>query len=248
MRGIPWFICDTLPAAMVSCDLLIIIISIAGVFFANKQRTYGFSRTSGIIVSLLSAGLLVMRIVHGHIIFRSVNQTNYEIVGPGTVVNLQEQYLHSLFIVFVFTAIAAILSFCYIYFSFRFDKPSSLKATKVMVSSGILGLVCGFTGIYYGWNSGKGIPLVAAWLVAAFGVMLIVGIVGLSKRRKRSTRIKWGIFFFFFFTFCILQTIYYAYSAMVQGSFFRDGPFIWITILSGILAVSIPLSAFYTNP
>jgi hypothetical protein len=246
MRGIPWFICDALPFAMVSCDLLIIVIGIAGFLFAKRQKTAVFSKTSGFIISIASAGLLVMRIVHGHVAFRSVGLGNYEVMPPETIAGIQEQYLRSLYTLFIFTAIAAILSFCYVYFSFRFRKPSSLNVSKVIVIFGFLGLAGGFIGIFQGGNVGKGIPPVAIWVAVAFGVMLFVGIIGLSGSRNPSLHAMWGFAQLAIFTFCMLQAIYYAYSAMVQGTFFHNGPFVWITVLSAILAISAPLSAFYT--
>jgi hypothetical protein len=218
------------------------------IFLAKRQKTPGFPKTSGIIISLASMGLLVMRVVHGHVVFRSVGLGgNHEAMAAETIASLNEQYLRSLNTVFIFAAIAAVLSFCFIYFSFRFSKPSAFSTSLVMSISGVIGLAGGLIGILYGQNAGSGIPLAAAWAALAFGVMLVVGIAGLSKRRSISARAIWGFVQLVIFTFCMLQTVYYAYSAMVRGMFFNDGPFIWITALCGILAVCTPMSAFYIS-
>lgn len=247
MRGIPWYICDILPYAMVSCDLLLIIFGIVGALLARRKDAAWFYRASGIITPFISAGMLLTRIVHGFVIFRSVGLDSSNGIQPETVVMLQEKHSRSLYAVFVFAAIAIILSFCNICFSPGAGKQSSYSAGKVMGFIGINGLIGSLCGILFGKNAGDMVPLAAAWALVAFVVMLAAWIAGLSKRRSLSARVIWGFAQLFVFTFCMLQTVYYAYSAIIKDAFFKEGPFIWITVLLCIFAVSIAPSANYTK-
>ena len=245
MRGIPWYVCTVLPYAMIVGDLLIIAAGILGILLSRRKGSAWFYKMSGTMAAILSAGLLVTRIIHEHVIFKSVGLDSYAEVLPEAITHLQEQYSRSLYAVFVFTAIAAMLSFCYIYFSFRFGKVSSFNAGKAMVATAALGSLFSLCGVLFGQDAGIKVPLIAAWAMAAFIVMLVIGAVGLDRRRSPTVRAILGFAQLVIFTFCMLQTIYYAYSATVQGEFFRDGPFFWITALAGVFAISTALSSFY---
>jgi len=247
MRGIPWFICTALPTVMVALDLFMVISGVVGFLIASRTRIAGLSKVLGIGISVASASLLALRIAHSHVVFRSVTLGNYKNMAPETVWALRSEYLQSIYILFVFAGLAAILSFGYISFSLKLSKPASSNAGKIMVVFGVFGLAGSLAGVFRGQSAGSGVPLVAAWAAVAFGVTLIVGIAGLSKRRSPSARAIWGLVQLFAFTFCILLTIYCAYSAMLQSEFFRDGPFIWIAALSCVLAIFTPLTAFYVS-
>ena len=243
MRGIPLPICHILPYAMVVCDLFAIIAGVAGVSLASRGGAAKYYKFLGIVTAAASSGMLAMRIIHRHVIFSSVDMFSTETMLPETIVKLREQYSRSLYPLFIFAAMSALLSFFYIYGSARFGKLSKFNAGKAMAAAGIPGLTVSLYGAFFGQNAGKRVPMVAAWAAVAFGVMLVSGIAGLSKRRRPSTRAIWGFAQLAVFTLCILQTIYYAYSAMVQGALFYTGSLIWITVLSGVLAVSTILSA-----
>jgi len=247
MRGFPWYICAIVPYAMIVCDLLVVITGVVGIRLARVKRAARFYNISGVITSFVSAALLVVRIVHGHVAFKSVGFDSQGAVVISTAEMLQEQYLRSLYAVFILTAITAILSFCYIYFSFNAKYMPSFHTGKAMIFISILGLTGSLCGILFGSSAGIKVPLVATWTLFAFVVMLTVGIAGLSRRRSPFARIIWGLVQFSVFTFCMLQTIYYAYSAVLQGAFMQNGQFIWITALSAILATSTILSAYYAK-
>ena len=179
------------------------------------------------------------------VIFWTVNAADYEIMFPETIIKLREQYSRSLYPLFIFAAISALLSFCYIFGSTKSRKSPTSNAGKAMLAIGVSGFACSLCGIFFGRYAGENVPLVATWAAISFGFMLVSGIVGLSRRRSPSFRTYWGFAHLAVFTFCMLQTIYYAYSAVVQGVFFYYGSFIWITVLSGTIAVSTILSASY---
>jgi len=232
---------------MVICDLLIIITGIVGIFLSRRKGAALFYRITGVITAILSSGLLLTRIVHGHVVFRSVGLGNTNAMLQETVMRLQEQHAQSLYILFILTAIAAVLSFSYIYYSSRFGKVLPINVGKAMIITGILGLTGSICGIVFGQGAGERIPLVATWAMIAFIAMLTAGIAGSFRRRSPHARAIWGFAQLAVSTFCMLQTIYYAYSAIVRGGFFSDGQFIWLAALSGVFAISTVLSAYYMS-
>ena len=245
MRGIPLFISVMLPYIMVACDLLVIIAGAVGIRLAKSRSASNFFKTSGVVTAAASSGVLILRIIHKHVIFISVGTANSRSLLPDAVALIQEQFSRSLYPLFIFTAISAVLSFCHIFGSDRPDKQSALNAYKAMIIVGTSGLAASICGMLFWQNTGTRIPQVAAWAAFAFGVMLISGIAGASGRIRHPARTIWGFAHFAVFSFCMLQTIYYAYSAMVQGTLFYFGSFIIIAVLTGVLAVSTILSAFY---
>ena len=247
LRGIPWYICVVLPYLMVIFDLLFLLVGVLGISLSRRSGAVGFYRYSGKIISVASAGLLLIRIVHDHVVFISSGEIDYETMLPETIAGLQEQYSRSLYPLFIMAAIAAVLSVCYIIGSAQPARTSSSSARTPMVVIGILGFVVSLCGIFFGKYSGDGVPLVASWSAVAFGAMSAAGIAGVSKRRSRAARTIWGVAQLAVFTFSMLQTIYYAYFALLQGRFFIVGPFIWLTVLTGLFAASTVQSAIYIS-
>lgn len=247
IRGVPWFICAVLPYSMIACDLIVVITGLLGFFLARWRGAAVFYRIFSFVITITSSALLVMRIIHGHVVFKSVGGIDYESMPVETILNLQKNYSQSLYPMFIMTAIAALISLFFFLGSARFGKQTAFNAVKAMIVLGIAGVVCSFTGVLFGGRAGESVPLVSIWTIAAFITMLVTGIAGLSKHRSPSARIAWGIAQFSVFTFCMLQAIHYSYSATAQGTFFYSGPFLLITALSGLLAVSTILSAVYMS-
>ena len=245
MRGIPLYFSAMLPYAMIVCDLLVIAAGAVGIRLVRLRGALNFYKLSGILTAIASSGALILRIIHKHVIFMSADTVNHRSMLPETVMKIQEQFSRSLYSLFIFAAISAVLSFCQILGSTRSDKPSTLNAGKAMIIIGISGFAVSLCGTLFGQYAGNRIPLVAAWAAVAFGVMLVSGIAGSSRRIRPTVRSIFGFTHFTVFSLCMLQTIYYAYSALVQGTLFPYGSFIMIAALSGILAVSTILSAFY---
>ena len=247
MRGIPLFIGAMLPYAMVACEFLIIVAGVVGFCFAGWKGAAGFYKISGIVSSVSTSSLLVVRIVYRHVEFLSVGGGNQKSFIPETSIMFQEQYLRSLYPIFIFAAMTTVLSFFCIYGSTRLGKASHLNAGKAMTVAGICGFSGSICGMLFGKYAGEMIPLVAAWSAVAFGVMTAVGIVGLSNRQNASVRAFLGLAQLTVFTLCMLQTIHHAYSAIVHGCFFNNLSFVMIAVLAGTLAVSTILSAFYIS-
>ena len=245
MRGIPLYISVMLPYAMIACDLLVTVAGVVGIRLSRLRGASNFYKISGVITAITSSGVLILRIIHKHVIFMSADTVNSRAMLPETIMKIQEQFSRSLYPLFIFAAISAVLSFCQILGATRPDKPSTLNAGKAMLIVGISGFAVSLCGIFFGQYAGNRIPLVAAWAAVAFGVMVISGIAGSSRRIRPTVRSIFGFTHFTVFSLCMLQTIYYAYSALVQGTLFPYGSFIMIAALSGILAVSTILSAFY---
>ena len=247
MRGVPLFICIILPYGMIACEVLVITAGILGLCFAGWRGAARFYKMSGVVTAVVASVLLVIRIVYAHIVFMSVGGGNQKDVIPETVFMFQKQYLQSLYPIFIFAAISTAISFFYLYGSAQFCKPSRFNKGKALIVTGSSGFIGSIYGIIFGRYAAERIPAIAVWAAIAFGYMLVVGIAGASKRRKPSARAILGLSQIIIFTFCMLQTIYYAYAAVINGEFFYNVPFVWITVLSGSLAVSTIVSALYVS-
>jgi len=247
MRGLPWFVCVSLPLTKFICDLLVVIVGLLGIGLARRRNAVNFYKVSGIIMAFVSSGALVMRIIYEHVIHRSYSETGLERMLPEAITQLREQHSRSLYPMFIIAAVTLILSFFYIYGSTRFKKTQRYRSSRVMIIVGIPACLGSLFGVFFGRNEGELVPFVATWATITLAGMVAVGFAGLSWRRHPFTREIWGYAYLSFFTFFMLQTIYYAYSAMLQKSLFYYGSFIWIAVLACILAVSTVMTAFYMS-
>ena len=246
MRGMPLYICVSLPYAMAACDLLIIAAGILGAILSGKQGARLFYKISGVLAAFASSGSLALRIVHEHVIIRSPARSADGVLLSGSIVRLNDNYPQDMYILFIFAAITAALSFCYIYYSSSAPgKYLPRSSGTLMIVIGLIGFACGISGVVFGSGAGEGVPRAAVWASIAFGTMFATGIAGISKRRKSAARAAWRLIHLIVFTLCTLQAIFYSYSAIVKGTFFRNGPFIWIAALSCVLAASTVMSAHY---
>ena len=247
MRGIPMYICAVLPYAMVASELFIVVAGVVGICFAGWKGAARIYKMSGIVTAIAAAGLLVTYLIHSHVVFMSIGGGSRQAMLLESFVVFRKQYLRSLYPLFIIVAIINILSFFCIYGSALLGITSKINAGKAMIITGISGFAVSICGIFFGQYAGIRIPTVATWAAVAFAGMLAVGIAGFSKRRTPFTQAVLGFAQLIVFTLCMLQAIHYAYSAFIQGSFFYYGTFIWITVLSALLAVSTILSALYSH-
>jgi len=246
-RGFPWSMTYILPYSMIACDFIIILMGVAGVIFSGRHSMAVLYKAFGIMTAVASSVLISIRLAHEYVVFRAGTGNQLSVINESTH-GFHDEFLKSLYPLFIIAAIAGTFAFCYIFFSSRIGgSGKSLPSTTglAMTAIGTLGFVLGFFGLLYGQYLGVGVSLVAGWSVVAFGVMLVAGGVGLSKLCTPTVRLVLGLVQFAVFTFCMLQTIYYAYSATIHGTFVYRGQFMVITAITCILAIATVLSGFY---
>jgi len=253
--GIPQILFIALPYIMLACYLFVIVAGIVGVCLARRRSAANVYRVFGVLTAVVSAGLLLLRIVDVYF------SSRYAIFHYGSVI--QGFYSRAMYPVFVFTALTSVLAACYIYGSYRHGRPPFYNAGKTMIILGIIGIVISICGIVLGQYLSEAIPMVAVWALVASIVPVITGLAGLSKRRSRTARFVWGIVNLVVFTFVILQTIFYAYSTILLDTFsyffplydmssftivelvISFWPFLLVLILTSVFAISTILSTVY---